>query len=205
MFQLLNEIGDAGDSRGTPASVPSSIGAVPVVANTEESGMLAESGIRGRELDEEGGGAGVLADSGNGRVSDGRLGVGARVRTRLGRRGCRILSGGRRVRDSQRIERRGTRTRMHIGELRNSSSTNAHQLVLCGCQQILYDQDSNRRSSSILSRRYCHVRLTRRDDNDWCYHSWLFASSTLRLSSPRVWFRFTATRNGASARGCRHD
>ena len=66
VFQLLNEIGDAGDSRGTIASVSSSIGALPVVANAEESGVLAETGIRDRELDEEGSGAGVLADSGNG-------------------------------------------------------------------------------------------------------------------------------------------
>ena len=41
--------------------------------------MLAESGIRGRELDEVGVGAGPLADSGNGRVFDGRSGVGTRV------------------------------------------------------------------------------------------------------------------------------
>ena len=72
MFQLLNEIGDAGDSRGTPVSVPSSIGALPVVANVEESRELAKSGIRVRKLYEVGGGAGVLADSGNNIVSDGR-------------------------------------------------------------------------------------------------------------------------------------
>ena len=36
-------------------------------------------GTRVRELDEVGGGAGVLADFGIGRVSDGRWGVGARV------------------------------------------------------------------------------------------------------------------------------
>ena len=41
--------------------------------------MLTESGIRVRELYEEGGGAGVLANSGNGKVSDGWWGVGARV------------------------------------------------------------------------------------------------------------------------------
>ena len=41
--------------------------------------MLAESGTRVRELDEKGGGAGVLADSGNGRVSDGSWTVVARV------------------------------------------------------------------------------------------------------------------------------
>ena len=72
MFQLLYEIGDAGDSRGTPASVTRSFGSLPVVAHAEASRALAESGIRVRELDEVGGGAGVLADSGIGRVSDGK-------------------------------------------------------------------------------------------------------------------------------------
>ena len=79
MYKLLNEIGDDADSRGTLASVSRSIGVSPVVANVEGSRMLAESGIRVRELNEEGGKAGVLADSGNNRVSDGRWGVGARV------------------------------------------------------------------------------------------------------------------------------
>ena len=79
MFQLLYEIGDAGDSRNTPASVPRLIGLFPVVANAEESRALAESKIRVRELDAVGGGAGVLADSCNGRVSDGWWEVGARV------------------------------------------------------------------------------------------------------------------------------
>ena len=79
MFQLLNEIGDAGDSKGTSVSVTSSIGASPVVADAEGSGMLAASGTRVRELDEGGGGAGVLVDSCIGSVSDGRWGVRARV------------------------------------------------------------------------------------------------------------------------------
>ena len=52
MFQLLNEIGDAGDSRGTSANVTSSIGASPVVADAERSGMLAASRTRVCELDE---------------------------------------------------------------------------------------------------------------------------------------------------------
>ena len=72
MFQLLYEIGDAGDSRGTPAFVTRSIGLLLVIANAEASRALAESGIRVRELDEVGCGAGVLADSGIGRVSDGK-------------------------------------------------------------------------------------------------------------------------------------
>ena len=72
-------MGDADDSRGTSVSVTSSIGASPVVADAEGSEMLAASGTRVRELDEGGGGAGVLADSGIGSVSDGRWEVGARV------------------------------------------------------------------------------------------------------------------------------
>ena len=64
VFQLLNEIGDAGDSRGTSASITSSIAALPVVADAEWSGTLGASGTRVRELDEGGCGAGVLVDSG---------------------------------------------------------------------------------------------------------------------------------------------
>ena len=79
MFQLLNEIGDAGDSRGTSASVTSSIGASPVVADTEGSGTLAASKTQVRKLDKGGGGIRVLVDSGIVRVSDGTWGVGARV------------------------------------------------------------------------------------------------------------------------------
>ena len=79
MFQLLNKIGYAGHSRGTSASVTSSMGASPVVADAEGSETLAASGTRVRELDEGGGGAGVLVDSGIGRVFDGRNRVGARV------------------------------------------------------------------------------------------------------------------------------
>ena len=72
MFQLLNEIGDAGNVRGTLASVTSSVGASPVVADAERSEMFAASGTRVRELDEVGGKAGVLVDSGIGSVSDAR-------------------------------------------------------------------------------------------------------------------------------------
>ena len=76
MFQLLNEIGDAGDSRGTLVSVTSLMEASPVVADAVGSGMVAASVTRVRKLDEGGGGAGVLVDSGIGSVSDGRYRVG---------------------------------------------------------------------------------------------------------------------------------
>ena len=79
MFQLLNDVGDEGDSRGTSASVTSSVKVSLIVADAEGSEMFAASGTRVRELDEGGGGAGVLVDSGIGSVSDGRCGVGARV------------------------------------------------------------------------------------------------------------------------------
>ena len=72
MFQLLYEINDVGDSKGTPASVTKSIGLLPVVANKQASRALAESGIRVSELDEVGGGARLLADSGIGRVLHGK-------------------------------------------------------------------------------------------------------------------------------------
>ena len=53
-------------------SVTSLIGASPVVADAKGSGMLAGSKTRVCKLDEGGGGAGVLADSVIGSVSDGR-------------------------------------------------------------------------------------------------------------------------------------
>ena len=84
-------------------------------------------------------------------------------------RGCRIFRGSWRVQrigkqfsDSQRIGKQCRRMRSCVGELRDSSSTTAHQLVFCGCQQVRYARNSNRRGSSVLSRRYCRVRLTRR-------------------------------------------
>ena len=76
----MNEIGDAGDLRGTPALVPSSIGALPVVANKNKSGMLTKFKIRNCELNEKNVGAGVLADFNNGRIFDGRWGVRTRVK-----------------------------------------------------------------------------------------------------------------------------
>ena len=79
VFQLLNKIGDAGDSRGTSAFVTSSIWASPVVEDAEGSGTLAASGTRVREPDERGGRAKVLVDSGIGRVSDAWWGVEARA------------------------------------------------------------------------------------------------------------------------------
>ena len=59
-------------------SVTISIRALTVVADAEGSGTLAASETRVRELVVGGGVAKVLVDSGIGRVSDGRWGVGAR-------------------------------------------------------------------------------------------------------------------------------
>ena len=79
MFLLMNERGDAGESRNSLATQSRLIGVSVVIANVEGPGLLAESRTSVRELNEKGGGAGVLADSGNSRGSEGRLGVEARV------------------------------------------------------------------------------------------------------------------------------
>ena len=79
VFQLLNERGDVGELRGIPASISRLIGALPVDANAEVPVSLADSAKRVRKPDKEGGEAGVLAHRGNGRVSDGKRGVGALV------------------------------------------------------------------------------------------------------------------------------
>ena len=51
-----------------------------VIANSERPGSFAESGIRVRHLDEKSGGVGVLAGVGNGKDSDGKQWVRARIK-----------------------------------------------------------------------------------------------------------------------------
>ena len=83
MFQLLNEIGDAGELRGRLASLSRSIGASVVIADAEGPGLLAKSGKRVRNLDEVYSGAGVLAYSEYGSVSDIRWGRGRGYSTEI--------------------------------------------------------------------------------------------------------------------------
>ena len=92
---------------------------------------------------------------------------------------------------------------MLVGELRNSRSTNAQQLVLCDCKQDWYARNSSRRDSSVLSRRYCRVRLTRQVEHDCFFRICLLANSALWLSSSRMRYSFAATRSSASVRRSR--